>query len=43
MTPGLGKSCSFGLLRVSFVSVYQFVCVFHSLLVLRVGFDCISY
>ena len=32
--------CSFGLLSVSFVNVYQFVC-FLSLLVLRVGFNCI--
>ena len=32
----LGKSCSFGLLCVSFVNVYQSVCVL-SLLVLRVG------
>ena len=28
MTTGLGKSYSFGLLCVSFVNVYQFVCFF---------------
>ena len=35
----LGKSCSFGLLCVSFVNIYPFVyvCVCVSLLVLRVG------
>ena len=31
-----GKSCLFGLLCLSFVNVYQFVCVFLSPLVLRV-------
>ena len=35
MTTYLGKSCLFGLLCVSFVNVYQFVCVLLSLLVLR--------
>ena len=34
MTACLGKSCSFGLPCVSFVNVYQFVCVLLSLLVL---------
>ena len=33
----LGKRCSFGLLCVSFVNMYQLVCVLLSLLVLRVG------
>ena len=33
----LGKSCSFGLLCVSFVNVCLCVCAFASLLVLRVG------
>ena len=44
MSTCLGKSCSFGLLCVSFVNVYQFVRAILSLLVLRrnVGFDCIS-
>ena len=37
MTTCLGKSCSFGLLCVSFVNFYQFGCVFLSLLILRVG------
>ena len=37
MTIYMGKSCSFGLLYVSFVNVYQSVCVFFFLLVLRVG------
>ena len=35
MTTCLGKSCILGLLCVSFVNVYQFVCVLLSLLVLR--------
>ena len=30
MAACLGKNCSYGLPRVSFVSVYLFVCVFHS-------------
>ena len=42
MTICLGKSFLFGLLFVFSVNVYQFVCVLLSLLVLRVGFDCIS-
>ena len=42
MTTCLGKSCSFGLLCVSFVNVNQLVCVFLSLLVLRVGCACLS-
>ena len=33
----LGKSCSFGLLCVSFMNLYQFACVLLSLLVLRLG------
>ena len=33
MTTCLGKSCSFGLLSMSFVNVYEFVCVLLSLLV----------
>ena len=33
----LEKSCSFGLVCVSFVNVYEFVCVLLSLLILRVG------
>ena len=37
MTTCLGKSCSFGLLCVSFVNVYQSVFVLLSPLVLRVG------
>ena len=38
MTICFEKNCSFGLLRISFVSVYQFcMCVFPSVLVLRVG------
>ena len=37
MTTCLGKSCSFGILCVSIVKVCEFVCVFLSLLVLRVG------
>ena len=36
MTTCLGKSYSFGLLCVSFVNVYQFVCELLSLVVLRV-------
>ena len=39
MATYLGKICSFGLLYVSFVNVYQFVCVLLSHLVLRVGFE----
>ena len=41
MTIWLGKSCSFGLLCVFFVNVYQLVCVLFPLLVLRgdVEFD----
>ena len=35
MTICLGKSCSFGLLCVSFVNVYQFVCLPLFLMVLR--------
>ena len=38
MTTCVGKSCSFGLPRVTFVNVYQFVCMLLSLLVLRVEF-----
>ena len=43
MTTCLGKSCSFGLLCVSFVNVYQYlrVSLFFSL-VLRAGCDCIN-
>ena len=37
MTTCLGKSCSFGLLRVSFVNVYECVCVILSCFVSRVG------
>ena len=37
MTTYLGKSCSFGILCVSFVNLNQFECVFLSLLVVRVG------
>ena len=37
MTTCLGKSCSSDLLCVSFMNIYQFVCVFLSFLVLRVG------
>ena len=37
MTTCLGKSCSFGLLCMTYVNVYEFVCVLLSLLVLRVG------
>ena len=44
MATCFGKSCSFGLLCVSFENVYEFVCVLLSLLVLRVmwDFDCIN-
>ena len=46
MATCLGKSCTFGLLCVSFVNVYQmFVCDSHfSLLVSGwdVGYDCIN-
>ena len=44
MTTCFGKSCSFDLLCVSFVNVYELVCVLLSILVLRVGsgFDCIN-
>ena len=37
MTTCVGKSCSFGLLCVSFVNVYEFVCVLLVRLVLRMG------
>ena len=37
MTTSLGKSYLFGYLCVIFMNVYQFVCLFLSLLVLRVG------
>ena len=37
MTTCLGKNCSFSILCMSFVNVYEFVCVFLSLLALRVG------
>ena len=37
MTTCLGKNCSFGLLCVSFVNVYLFLCELLSVLVLRVG------
>ena len=37
MTPCLGKSCSFGLLRVPFVNCCQFMYLVVSLLVLRAG------
>ena len=38
LTTCLGKSCSFGLLCMCFVKVYQFcVCVFLSFFILRVG------
>ena len=42
MTTCLGKSCLFGLLCMSFVNVYDFVCMFLSLLILgsKLGFDC---
>ena len=36
MTTCLGKSCSFGSLCVSSVNIYPFLCVFLSLLALRV-------
>ena len=39
----LGKSYSFDLLYVSFVNVYQFVCLFLSLLVLRDGYGIWLY
>ena len=44
MTTCLEKSCTFGLLIVSFVNVYQFVCVLFPFLVLKVDvvYDCIS-
>ena len=42
MTTCLGKSFSIGLLCLSFVNVYQLVCIFLSLWILRVGFDCIN-
>ena len=38
MTICLEKSCSFGVLCVAFVKVYQFVYVLLSRLVLRVGY-----
>ena len=41
MATCFGKSCSFGLLCVSFENVYEFVCVLLSLLVLRVMWDLI--
>ena len=41
MTTYLGKSCSVGLLSVSFVNFYQFVSVLLSLLVLMAGEDLI--
>ena len=43
MTTSLETSCSVGLPCVSFVNVYQFLCVL-SFLVFRVGveFDCID-
>ena len=37
MTTCLGKSCSFGLLCMSFVNVYDFVYVLFSLLLFGVG------
>ena len=37
MNSCFGKSCLFGLLCVSFVNVYQFVCLLFFLMVLRVG------
>ena len=37
MTTCLGKSCSFGELSMSFLGVGQILCVFLSLLVLRMG------
>ena len=37
MTTCLAKICEFGLLCVSCVNVYHFVCVHLSLLVLRMG------
>ena len=43
MTTRLGKRCSFGLLCVSFVNVYQFVCALLSHLVSRVGLDLIVF
>ena len=43
MTICLGNSCSFGLLCVSFMNVYQFVCVsFPFGLMVGCGIDCIS-
>ena len=42
MTTCLGKSCSFGLLFMSNVKVYEFGCVLLSLLILRMGFDYIK-
>ena len=43
MTACLGKSCSFGLLCVSFVNVYQFVCFFpFKFCEWEMGFGCIS-
>ena len=37
MTTSLEKNCSFGLMYVSFVNIYQIVCVLLSRLVLRAG------
>ena len=37
ITTRLGKCFSFGLLWVSFISVYRFVCVLRFLLLLKVG------
>ena len=44
MTIWLGMNCSFVLLGVSFVNLYNFLCVLLSLLIWRVdvGFDCIN-
>ena len=44
MTTYLGKSCSFGLLRVPFVNCRQFMYMYLviSLLVLRAGSDCVG-
>ena len=39
----LGKNYSFGLACVSFVNVYEFVCLFFSLLVSSVGFYCVIF
>ena len=41
VTTCLGKCCSYSL-YMPFVNVYEYVCVVFSLLVFKVGFDCIN-